>query len=41
MNGFFKCAEFGDVELDPVYPEDPTYPDSESEYYTIFLKYVY
>ena len=33
-------AESGDVELDPVYPENPTYPDSESEYYTVFPKYV-
>ena len=38
MNRFFKCAESGDVELDPVYSEDPTYPDSECEYYTVFLK---
>ena len=40
MNEFLKCVESGDVELDPVYFEDPTYPDSESEYYTVFLKCV-
>ena len=41
MNDFFKCTESEDVELDPVYPEDPTYLGSKCKYYTVFSKYVY
>ena len=40
MNEFSKCAESGDVEVDPEYFEELIYPDSESEYYTAFLKCV-
>ena len=41
MNEFSKCAESGDVEVDPEYFEKPTYLDSECEYYTVFSKYIY
>ena len=40
MNEFLECAESGDINVDPEYFEDPPYLDSESEYYTVFLKYV-
>ena len=35
-----KYAEPGDVDadvdIDPVYTEEPAYPENESEYYTVF-----